>query len=219
VATIPPTNEPPLPSHSVPCPACGVPVARGYLRCPKCKANVPQAPRARRGSVREELLAGGTSVESPSNVGAWLPWVLVALLIVGVGAFVAFRSGGKASKPGPAKVEEPDDDTDTDVEDDDEASDDDDDVASPGRATGPRDRTRPADPMREAADALDEDLRDARLWAKVTHDDSAVLRVESSLCPQIEENLAELAARARALGARQVECHAQHGQVMFERGL
>jgi len=218
VPTIPPANEE-IHSTSVPCPACGVPVAVGYPRCPKCKAAVPMSARARRGSVREQLLSGGTSVEpEPSSVGKpWLPWVLVALVVVAIGAFLALRSGGDddaAVAPG-AKVE--DEEAAEGDDDADEATTDDDVVTAPRGSAAPV--VEPAaDPMPDAVVSLDEALRGQRLWAKVTNRGTTLL-IESSLCPQIEGQIDALAGVARGLGARAVECHAEHGQLMFERPL
>lgn len=218
--TIPPETEP-LPSTSVPCPSCGVPVAVGYPRCPKCKAAVPMGARARRGSVREQLLAGGTSAEPEvlSSGSSWLPWVLIALVIVAIGGFLAFRGAGSKAAPDDTSAKVIDDDADDDepAEDDDPGEvDDDDRPPRAGSASGP---TKAGDPMKEAAAALDEALRGERLWAKVTHDASTTLFVESSLCAQIEPQLADLAAPARTWGARKVECRAAHGQLMFEQDL
>lgn len=215
MATIPPTNEgDELHVQTVTCPACGVPVAIGYPRCPKCKAAVPQAPRARRGSVREQLVAGGTSIEPPeTGAGSanWLPWALLALLVIGAGAFFAMRSSSSSTKAPVA-----------DVEDDDEADDDPEAAADPDepttRGTGTAATPAGGDPMPAAVRALDDALRGERLWAKVSSD-GTMLIVESSLCAQIQEQLGALAADARAEGATAVQCRAQHGELMFEQDL
>lgn len=208
-----PRDEASVP-HMVPCPACGVPVAIGYPRCPKCHAAVPQGPRARRGSVREQLLGGGTSVE-PATAGTgglpWLPWVLAALVLIAIGGFLAFRGGD--SKPAPAASVEDTEEDDADVDDTDD-TDDDEIAAAPRTAPG----EEPEDTMPQAVQLLDDHLRGERLWAKVVRDDT-VLAIESKLCAQIEGEIGAVAADLKGLGATAVSCTSVNGELMFERGL
>ena len=198
---------------TVPCPACGVPVALGYPRCPKCHAAVPQGPRAHRGSVREELLAGGTSLETEGGGTPWLPWVIAAVVIVGIGGFLAFRAGGSKSTGTSAKVE----DTNEDVDDTDEDEDDEEEEVAP-RSGGPQPVAKPKDTMPAAVKLLDDTLRGERLWAKVRRDDSS-LEIESKLCAAIESEIAGVAADLRALGATSVSCISVNGELRFETSL
>lgn len=209
-------NEASVP-HMVPCPACGVPVAIGYPRCPKCHAAVPSvsaAPRARRGSVREQLLGGGTSVE-PATVGTggvpWLPWVIAAVVLIAIGGFLAFRGGD--SKPAPAANVEDTEEEDEDVDDTDDTADDEV-TAAPRTAPG----VEPEDTIPQAVQLLDDHLRGERLWAKVVREDT-VLAIESKLCSQIDGEIGAVAADLKSLGATAVSCTSVNGELMFERGL
>ena len=62
---------------STSCPACGVAVAPGYPRCPKCHAALPSAPLHLPAPARARQ-AGGTSAASDSP----LPWIVGAVAVL-----------------------------------------------------------------------------------------------------------------------------------------
>lgn len=201
---------------SVPCPSCGVDVSVGYPRCPRCHAAVPQAPRAKRQTFREANIAGGTSVEPVTGPGGGN-----GLLLVGLAAAVALLlviwlatrgdDTKKAAEPAAGVVEDEGD------EDEGGGQDDEDDDTTPDEARPDRPA---ADDLPAAIRDLDEALRAAQMWSKVTRAGDVVV-VESSLCEDsaMWSAIAPLASQLRDAGATAVRCQAQHGGVVFERDL
>jgi hypothetical protein len=199
---------------TVTCPSCGVDVQVGYPRCPRCHAAVPQAPRAKRQTFRESNVAGGTSLEPPAAPGGRTGLLILAL--AGVAAILLFIWLGtrdtpdrKPTEPAAGVVEDEEDD-----EEDEEEVDDDEGAA-------PDDDDRPAaDQMPAALRDLDEALRAAQMWSKVTREGDVVV-VESALCEDkgMWAAIAPLAVQLRDAGASAVRCRAQHGAVVFEHDL
>ncbi len=205
---------------SVQCPACGVAVAVGYPRCPKCRAPVPQpARRGRRQTAREDLLTGGTSVEpEPASAGSWL---VIGAVVVGALALVVYAATRDDERARPAAR---DGEGGAPAADDDEAAaagaDD-----APGEAAGgggarPQPGAPPGEALRDVIRALDAELRTDRVWSKVTLEGDVVV-VESAMCadpampPVLNAHLADLAAG----GAATLRCQEPHGAVVFETDL
>jgi hypothetical protein len=203
---------------SVPCPACGVAVAVGYPRCPKCHAPVPQPRRARRQTAREGL-AGGTSVEPErAGLGGWLVIAAVVVAAIGLVVYVATRDDDRAA---PAARDDEgvapgDDDGDGAGAVDDEAPTE----GGEGDDEPFRPRTPAGQPLRDAVRALDADLRAERVWSKVVTEGDVVI-VESAMCadaampPVLNAHLADLAAG----GAVTLRCQEPHGAVVFATDL
>jgi hypothetical protein len=84
------------------CPACGVAVVPGYVRCPKCHAGLaPGATRTKRSSGDP----GGTTL---AQNGFPIAAVIVALAVVAAIILVfGVRSGGKKTEAAPAPPPEP----------------------------------------------------------------------------------------------------------------
>jgi hypothetical protein len=214
---MPDGREPLTPSlpTTVTCPSCGVDVAVGYPRCPRCHAAVPQAPRARRQTFRESNVAGGTSLEPP--IGAGGRGGLLLLVLGGVAAlllviYLATRGGDEPKAAAQDEVEEEETD-----EEEDEAEQ----GGAPDEGEAVEEEEGEAeDLMPSALRDLDEALRAAQMWSKVTREDDVVV-VESSLCEDggMWSAIAPLAAQLRDAGASAVRCRAQHGAVVFERKL
>lgn len=206
---------PAVPTH-VTCPSCGVAVQVGYPRCPRCHAKVaqPASPaRTKRPTFREELLAGGTSVADDEGGRLW--WVVGGLggIVVVLAVWLLARGDERPAGAGAldAGTEDVTDDE-PDEADDDPAPE----APSPPTGAAPADDDGLADALR----ALDDALRTARLWSKVTRADDVVV-IESSLCDDDEMAPAidELAADLAAAGAAAVRCVAPHGAVAWERRL
>lgn len=215
---VPDTNPPPLApavATTVTCPGCGVAVAVGYPKCPRCHAAVPQAPRTKRQTFREEMLSGGTSVEPPEMPATSSPLLPLAIGVVALGAviagFVLLRKS-PTTKPAIEPAGEADDD-------DTEAQDDEPDVTDePGAAAEAGAAPVAEVQLDDAVDSLSEELRVQRLWATVRADGS-VIEIQSSLCDDKAMTAAVDGAGLAGSGATAVRCVAAHGGVVWERGL
>jgi hypothetical protein len=197
------------------CPNCGVAVAKGYPRCPKCQATLPVV-RLKRATFREENLEGGTTMAAPEGAAASrASWIAaIALLVIGAGIAVYFATRGGAPRE-PVGTTEPDepvaDDDDTDetptqgVEPD-----------QPAARRNPTGEPR-AYTAKQVMTRIDDELRTERLWAKVTSDDD-VLVIESALCaePGVKQVLSGEADGLRAAGFSTVRCQSPNGQPVFE---
>jgi hypothetical protein len=215
---VPDTNPPPLApavATTVTCPSCGVAVAVGYPKCPRCHSAVPQAPRTKRQTLREEMLAGGTSVEPPEMPATSSPLLPLAIGVVALGAviagFVLLRKE-PTTQPAIEPAGEGADDTEPEQDDEPEAT------TEPGATA-----EAGAAPVEEvdlsgAVDSLSEELRVQRLWATVRAD-GTVIEIQSSLCDDKAMTAAVDGAGLAGSGATAVRCVAAHGGVVWERGL
>lgn len=187
------------------CPACGVAVVPGYVRCPRCQTPLPAA--GRRGS--STVHAGGTAVASPS----WPIFALVgggAILLIAVVA-IAMRGGPKAAPNTPPRERDPAAAIATD----------------PGSAVAPTGPVgTPASPTanRINPEAVGRDveraLRRQRLWATVeVTGDRVNIRSGSCSDPNMGPMLDAAAAALRAAGILKLRCLEQSGAVVFERDL
>src|SRR5512141_238955 len=80
------------------CPACGVAVVPGYVKCPKCHRPLPRYSRSSVSPV------GGTAVETPGSKASPVFALLVALLVGGgiIWFFVSRKHNESAAAPAPA---------------------------------------------------------------------------------------------------------------------
>lgn len=189
---------------SATCPACGVAVVPGYVRCPKCQRPLPS--KGRGGTV-----AGGTAVAG----GGGLPLIPIAAavaVVLGVILFFALRGG--ETKPASAQSapdemgEQPADDT-----------------PEPVLNNVPTiDEPRPGEPPRVDPNATARDLERAlksqRLWSSVEVVGNRV-EVRSGSCRDANMIPAVDAARSalRTAGLTKVRCVENSGAVVFEREL
>jgi len=190
------------------CPACGVAVVPGYVRCPKCHAGLPLgAGRTKRTTADP----GGTAV--PQSGFPIVP-VLVAL---GVAAAIILvfgvRSAGKQTRAAPPPPPGP-------IE------------ATPRPqlrpSTGPATVLPPApaaaetavQDLRAAVVELEGALRRQRLWGRV---DIAGQRIDvrSGSCsdPAMRPLIDGKASLLHAAGLTKLRCVEQSGAVVFERDL
>lgn len=187
------------------CPACGVAVVPGYVRCPKCSAPLPH------GQLRRlATSAGGTSLE-----GSGFPLVPVVIAVaVAAVIVVVFATRGGGAKP--ASAGDPTDDvaagTD-DVEPPPPPTDDPTPTFTPTtRPTGP-------DPGAAVAD-LRRALSRERLWGTV---EVAAPRVDvrSGACedPNMGSVIDAATPPLRDAGLTKLRCLEQSGRVVFERDL
>lgn len=190
------------------CPACGIAVVPGYVRCPRCHAGLPQAAGR---AARTTADPGGTAV---SRRGFPLSAVLVAVGVAGA-IIVVFgvRAGTRPIAAQPAALPGP--------------------VEVAGRSAPPVTTAPPAVPApdparsdtgepdrRAAARALEATLRRERLWgrAEIT---GARIDVRSGSCadramgPVIDGERGVL----RGAGLTKLRCLEQSGAVVFERDL
>jgi len=191
------------------CPACGVAVVPGYVKCPRCHAGLPRA-RARRTTGDP----GGTAVQQGG-----FP-VLALVVAVGVAAVIILgfrmRSATRpapvagAVLPGPA-----------------EAASEPRVVAAPilpapvvvaAPATAP---ASALDPDRRAtATGIENMLRQQRLWGRVEIlGDRMDIRSGSCGDPAMRSTIDAMGSELRGAGLTRLRCVAQSGAIVFERAL
>jgi hypothetical protein len=197
------------------CPACGVRVTPGYVKCPKCHAALPNAvAQPRRRASRQTMDPGGTSVSG--GAGTTLYALVAGGVALAVIVVIALTRGGDGD----------------DATGDDEAAADEVGLEVDDVAAGP-----PAEPIGPAAATFDEPevtrasviralstrLQTNRLWARVEVDpaDEATLAVRSAACSDagMRPTLMASATELRAVEFTAVRCYAQHGELIFEDGL
>lgn len=196
---------------SVTCPNCGVAVAVGYPRCPRCHAAVPQGGRATLQTFRGKGLAGGTSVAPHGgSVVRFAAIAAGAVIAIAVGLWLVTRDGDQPAATGP--------DDDTEAVEEEEGAGDDEVVADDEAPATVREGASEA--RRDAIRALEETLRGEQLWSKVRGDGDTVT-IESSLCddPAMSPAIGASVSELRAAGVAIVECIAPHGAVVFSRSL
>ena len=193
---------------SATCPACGVAVVPGYVRCPKCQRPLPAAPRRLATTV-----AGGTAVASRGNL-PMLPIALGAVAVAVILLVVVMRDDDRpAAAPAAGEV------------------DDDRDDATAERPGTPRLNPVPAlpdddepggnriDPNALARD-LERVLDQRRLWSTVEVVGGRV-EVRSGACR--DENMLPIVDAARSAlrnaGLTRLTCVENSGAVVFEREL
>jgi hypothetical protein len=181
------------------CPACGVAVVPGYVRCPKCHKPLPQ--------TRPVRDVGGTAVESTSRVP--LVAILAGALVIGLLiAYFAFRSTKPEPKKPVAAPTQPQAPTQA--------------AAAPQEVPQPQARpVAPAQPdPNAAAGDLERALRKQRLWSTVNVEGSRV-DVRSGSCsdPAMAPALDASVASFKAAGLTQLRCLEQSGRVVSSRDL
>ena len=202
------------------CGSCGLPVAVGYARCPRCRAALDappvaggepgrvEAPRARRVSSPP----GGTAVAAPTMRSRWLLAGFAVAAGAGVAAAVLVASGGRSAPSSSPAAAEPAGDTAALVV-----------AAAPAPAApgGPSAEEGPALPQGAAAIAgLRRAMGKARVYAQLAPDgDRLELRSSSCEDARLSALLEEAKAPLQQSGFRRVRCLQPHGQVVFERDL
>jgi hypothetical protein len=187
------------------CPACGVAVVPGYVRCPKCKAALPQV-RFRGGGGA----VGGTSAAPDTSKFPVIP-VLIAIVVGGgIMAYFGLRGGGKKTAVAAPQA--------TPAEPVAGAT-----VTGPAQPSsrGTFDTTAPSGPNPTAvAASLEKSLQRKRLWSNVEVRGSRV-DVRSGSCddPGMSPTLDGAAADLKAAGLTKLRCLEQSGRVVIERDL
>jgi len=191
------------------CAGCGVAVASGYIKCPRCHTELP-LPRARRPLTE----GGGTAMSGGGNRTVMLIGAAALALVVVV--VWVFASGGSSAAVVP------------DAAVDDDVGDPEPDQVrpTPDREPPPPDR-QPVDPTPPTPSVGRAELRDLglalrgeRLWATVTASGTTV-EIGSSFCDDTGL-VAIVDAHDSALRAARftsVRCRAPHGGIVFEHGL
>jgi hypothetical protein len=206
-----PTLTPAVP-NTVTCAGCGVAVAVGYPRCPRCHATVPQPPRARRVTSRDPVGSGTTA--APEADGPPIGWIVAGIVgVVGVGLAI-WLVGRDPPRRAAGAVDEAD-------EADDEAEDVDAGEEPTGTArTPPGGRRAEPGGIGPTVRALDEALREQNLWGKLAVAGDVVV-IESQQCedPSLWPLVVGEAPALLEVGITAVRCEAPHGGVVFERPL
>ncbi|MBK9030532.1 MAG: hypothetical protein IPL61_04200 [Myxococcales bacterium] len=189
-----------------PCPGCGVAVAAGYPRCPKCHAPMPGVAGGR--TRRDTNQGGGTTVTARSSRATGVALVVAGAAVLAAVVALVMTSGSAHRKvatdprvtavtPMTSSARRIDD---TAIE-------------------APPPPPAPPEPW-PVLDRLERALAAERLYGKVTIRGGAV-EVRSSFCEEarvqalVDGALADL----RAVGAATVACVAPHGAVVFRRTL
>jgi len=184
------------------CPACGVAVLPGYVRCPKCRKPLP-----RRVST---VVQGGTALENKSRAGAIAALAAAVLVGGGIIAYFGMRDGDKPAPQQPAAAPDPTPSPTT---------------TAPALAPGAPEPTAPQaaptgpNPVDLAAD-LERALKRQRLWSTVSVEGSRV-DVRSGSCADaaMAPVLDGAAAGFKAAGLTKMRCVEQSGRVVSDREL
>jgi len=185
------------------CPACGVGVVPGMVRCPKCGAGLPRSKRA------ATQVEGGTALPTAAGFPV-VPAAIGGAAVVAIIAYLALRGG--PAKPVAA------DEIDAGAEADEVAPTP---VAADEAPSAP---TQPAggtavDPG-PAIRTIEAGLRREKLWGTVTIEGDRV-DVRSGGCGDaaMPAVLDGAAAGLHEAGLTTLRCLEQGGRVVFERGL
>ncbi len=191
------------------CPGCGITVAAGYPRCPKCQAAMPQARSMLAPAADRGVHAGGTSVGGGDSPTSWLLPIIGLVVVVVIAVFTLTRGGDEpaAEAPVPTKVSSP-----REVPE----------LAAPQpvvvdeveRAADGADALRS-----DAVDAVARGLDRARLWSNVAGDGDALV-ISSAYCESENETMKQVVAANQAViaaaGFAVVRCLERHGALVFE---
>lgn len=185
------------------CPACGIAVVPGYVRCPKCHGPLPRAARSTISPV------GGTAVKAPSGS----PLIAVAAAVAIGGGIIAYFSL-RNRPPSPVTDSEPSADVGPEESAQPEPPTTDPSAAAPTLAPTKRPAPEPL-----AAD-LERSLKRARLWSTVTTiGDRVEVRSGSCADPQMKTAVDSAASLFKAAGLTRLRCVEQSGTVVFSRDL
>ncbi len=192
------------------CAKCGVQVAPGYPKCPKCHAAMPNvvSPLAKTTGG-----GGGTSAAGDEGGNTAL-WFAVGAVVLLAGAVVIWQArGGGSSTSGAAAPDLPDGGELVVYEDGGE------DVVAFIDA-GPQSDAAAYD---IALDELDAVLSQRRLWSTVDVEVDAdeVVRIDTNMCGEdgLLAAIDETADKLKATGFTSVRCYSKHGRLVFEKPL
>ena len=185
------------------CPACGVAVVPGYVKCPKCHRPLPRTVRNSTSPV------GGTTLDGAKRSSAILPIVLAVVI---AGAIIAYFST-RSSKHAEDQRATPSIAVDRSV------------TTAPTTAT-PNPVAQPTTtapttqhPEAIAAD-LERSLKKQRLWSTVSIvGDHVDVRSGSCTDPAMKPSLDLVAGSFKATGLTKIRCVEQSGSLVFDRDL
>jgi hypothetical protein len=188
-------------SSGIVCPACGLAVVPGYVRCPKCHKPLPRR-------AGPSAMVGGTAVETTRKS----PMIVVIAIALAGGAVIAYlglrsTESPKKAAPAPAMpVEQPE----TPAAD----------VAQPAPAEPAQAGPSQEQAAASAASQLERELKKQRLWSTVQIFGSRV-EVRSGSCsdPAMAAALDASASTFKAAGLTKLRCLEQSGQVVTDRDL
>jgi len=192
------------------CPACGVAVVPGYVKCPKCHRPLP---RFARNSISP---VGGTVVEEKPKSWPIIAIVIGIVVAILIGwqvkaAFDDYRrkvrhigsrdAGVITEEPATAPVQQPV-------------------INEPLAQQPPPQPVAPTVHPDEVAHLLESNLKKQRLWSTVTVTGDHV-DVRSGACADagMKPSIDALAASFHAAGLTQLRCLEQSGAVVFARAL
>ena len=192
------------------CPACGVAVVPGYVKCPKCHRPLP---RFARNSISP---VGGTVVVEKTKSWPIIAIVIGVVVVVFIGwqvkaAFDDYRSKARHLRDAGVAIEEP---TNT------PAPNSINDSLAAGQPTPPPPNVDPKVRPEDVAQTLERSLKKQRLWSTVTVTGDHV-DVRSASCadggmkPAIESVIPSF----HAAGLTKLRCVEQSGGVVFARDL
>ena len=186
------------------CPACGVAVVPGYVRCPKCHRPLPRFARNTASPV------GGTTIKTKQGS----PLLAIAIAVIVGGGFIAFfalrgnkhhEASAAPAQPSPQPTSEA--------------------APAPTPPPVPVASVAPAPVVATPnpgaiASRLQTTLQRMELWSTVSVT-GARLELQSRACrdPQLGKQLDAVAASFRAAGLTRVRCLEQSGAVVFDREL
>jgi hypothetical protein len=182
------------------CPACGVAVLPGYVRCPKCRKPLP-----RRVTTQ---VSGGTALDSGSRLGAMAAIAAAVLVGGGVIAYFGLRGDPPAAQPAADEQPEPDEQL----------------APEPDTFSAPEapvvEQAPDAPTPAQVAGELERNLKRQRLWATVTVVGERV-DVRSGSCGDaaMAAQLGASSPALKAAGLTSLRCLEQSGRVVSTRDL
>lgn len=204
------------PESGAQCPSCGVPIAPGYPRCPRCQASLPQAASPlSQASHTSQLVSGGTSVVHRKSTLPW-GWIAAGVAAVAVIAGIAIGTGDDDAAQEESAVTVADESVDEPE------------LAPAAAAANPTvsvdglddtasDRGAARD---DAVIALEDSLSSQRLWSK-TRAEGDVVVVVSGSCedPAMRAAIDAQRQALASVGFETLRCVAKHGAPVFELDL
>ena len=189
---------------SATCPACGVAVVPGYVKCPKCGAPLPSTRAA-------TAAAGGTAIAGASGGPPVLAFVVGGVVALGIVLFFALRKGDSADEPvtQPETAVSPEAQPTVAPEIDPDTA-----LAPAGGSAAPA-----KDPT-SAMNVLDRALKTERLWGTLDlRGDRIDVRSASCGDAAMKTLIDANAPALREGGLTRLRCLEQSGGVVFERDL
>lgn len=192
------------------CPACGVAVVPGYVKCPKCHRPLPRFARNSSSPV------GGTVVTEKTTSWPIIAIVIGVVVVVFIGwqvknAFEDYRAKGRHVRDAGVITEQTTTPPPSSINDS---------LAAGQPTPAPSNVVGPTVHAEDVAKTLEHNLKNQRLWSTVTVTGDHV-DVRSASCTDggMKPAIETVVASFHAAGLTRLRCVEQSGGVVFSRDL